>query len=132
MNCSVEFSAPYANGFGLEIHNTQGTTWNGTVVVDGTTGEKVHIGSYTLPAGTKGIAKSQGVEYFPWNPGTYTCGSLPYTSVVFGVPTTSTNGAGSLSSANHYGDCVGKVPYESHRMAQRIPMQISWRNSAHL
>jgi hypothetical protein len=68
VSCSVEFSAPYANGFGLEIHNTQGTTWNGTVV-DATTGEKVHIGSYTLPAGTKGITKSQVgfVEYYPWN-----------------------------------------------------------------
>lgn len=127
MSCSVEFSAPYANGFGLEIHNTQGTTWNGTVV-DATTGEKVHIGSYTLPAGTKGIAKSQVgfVEYFPWNSGMYTCGSLPYTSVVFGVPTTSMNGAGSLSSANHYGDCVGKVPYESHKTAQWVEISVGF------
>ena len=132
MSCSVEFSGPYADAYQLEIRNTKDTTWTGTLV-DTTTGRRIHIGSYTLPAGTQGIAKSQSgfVEYYPWNSGSHSgvCSTLPYTSVVFGVPTTSTQGAaGSLSDAYEYGDCVGKVGYESHRAAaQGVEVSVGFK-----
>jgi len=120
VTCSVEFSAPYSNSFKLVIRNIEGTTWTGTVVDPA--GERVHIGTYTLPGGTQGIAKNQAgfIEYSPWNSGSHTCGSLPYTSVVFGAPTASTKGIGALSSASEDGDCVGKVAYKSHRMARGL------------
>jgi hypothetical protein len=59
----------------------------------------------------------------------HTCALLPHTSVVFGVPTTSTNGAtGSLSNAYEYGDCVGKVGYESHRtVAQGVEVSVGFK-----
>ena len=114
MSCAVEFSAPYSDWYQLEIRNTQGMTWTGTAV-HAITGTTVHIGSYTLPAGTKGISAGQYgfVEYYL----TYTCPSLPYTSVVFGVPTTSIfgGGLGSLANAFEYGNCVGNAGFESHR-----------------
>ena len=60
------------------------------------------------------------VEYYPWNSGPHACSSLPYTSVIFGVPTTTTSGAiGSLEDAYEYGDCVGKVSFETHRTSDQ-------------
>jgi len=114
----VEFSAAYADGFQIEVINTEGNRWSGAVV-DTTTGTKVHIGSWTLPAGTKGIKGGQVgfIEYFPWNDGqSHACSTLPYTSMVFGVPTTSTTGAiGSLGNAYEYGNCVGQVEFKTNR-----------------
>lgn len=54
----MEFSAPYANGFGLEIRNTQGTTWNGTVV-DATTGERVISGRIRRRLARWGLRKAR-------------------------------------------------------------------------
>jgi hypothetical protein len=118
VSCAVEFSAPYAGTFNLEVVNTEGTKWRGAAV-DAVTGKRVHIGSYTLPAGTKGIKGAQDgfIEYYPWNDGqNHPCNSLPYTSVVFGVPMTTTIGAiGSIKNAFEYGDCVGQVGFKTHR-----------------
>jgi hypothetical protein len=128
VSCSVEFSGPYENAYQLEIRNTEGTTWNGTLV-DATTGGRVHVGSYTLPAGTHGIEGTQQgfVEYVPWNAGSHTCASLPYTSVVFGVPTSTTGGIGSLGDAHHSEDCVGKDAYESSRIAAGIEISVGFK-----
>ena len=127
VSCSVEFSGPYENAYQLEIRNTKDTTWNGTVV-DATTGRRVHVGSYTLPAGTQGIKGSQVgfVEYYPWNTGSHTCASLPYTSMVFGVPTSTTGAIGSLGNAYEYGDCVGKVAYKSSRIAAGVEVSVGF------
>jgi hypothetical protein len=63
------------------------------------------------------------VEYYPWNVGSHACSEMPFTDVVFGLPTsTSTkkgeagsNGMlmGTLSNAYEYGDCVGKVDFRT-------------------
>jgi hypothetical protein len=97
-------------------------------VVDAT-GRRVHVGSYTLPAGTQGIKGSQlgFVEYYPWNAGSHTCASLPYTSMVFGVPTSTTGGIGSLGNAYEYGDCVGKVAYKSSRIAAGVEVSVGFK-----
>ncbi|KAG0320527.1 hypothetical protein BGZ99_004441 [Dissophora globulifera] len=126
VSCGVEFSAPYSNGYNLEIVNTGGTTWTGTAV-DSTTGDRVHIGTYTLPAGTQGIKGSQVgfVEYYPWNSGTHTCSSLPYAYVTFGYPV-SPSGIGSLGDAYEYGDCVGNVAFKNSRSAGGIDVQVGF------
>lgn len=122
MSCSVEFSAPYADAYQIVVINTQGSTWSGTAV-DTTTGKRVNIGSWTLPTGTGGIKGSQVgfVEYYPWNDGgNHPCPTLPYTSMVFGVPTTTTSGAiGSLGDAYEYGDCVGEVAFKTDRTSDQ-------------
>ena len=118
----MEFSALYKDGYQIEVINTKGTTWSGAVI-NTTTGKRTHIGSWTLPAGTQGIKGSQVgfVEYYLWNDGkNHPCSTLPYTKIVFGVPTTSTSGAiGSLGDAYEYGNCVGKVAFKSKRTSDK-------------
>ena len=60
-------------------------------------------------------------EYYPWNDGkNHPRSTLPYTSVVYGVPKTSTSGAvGSLGNAYAYGDCVGKVAFKTRRTSDK-------------
>ena len=121
VSCAVEFSASYANGYRIEVVNIYGNTWTGTVV-DTTTGMRVHIGAWTLPAGTDGIRSSQVgfIEYYLWNGQHHACSSLPYTSMVFGVPLTTTSGAiGSLGDAYECGDCVGQVDFRTHRTSDQ-------------
>ncbi|KAF9505871.1 hypothetical protein BS47DRAFT_490599 [Hydnum rufescens UP504] len=131
VSCGVYFFAPYADYFVLEIRNTQGTTWNGTVVDTHTT-RRFHIGSYTLPAGTEGITKSQGgfIENFvpPFD-----CPSLHRTSVTFGIPVTSNPGsARSLSDAYQYGDCTGKMGFESHRTLEGVEVTVGFKTAESL
>jgi hypothetical protein len=129
VSCAVEFSAPYADTYQLVVLNTKGTTWNGTAV-DTTTGKSVHIGSWTLPSGTGGIKGSQVgfIEYYLWNDGkNHPCPSLPFTSMAFGVPITTTSGAiGSLTNAYEYGDCVGKVAFKSQKTTQGVQVQVGF------
>ncbi|KAF2716637.1 hypothetical protein K431DRAFT_316378 [Polychaeton citri CBS 116435] len=115
VSCAVEAKLSYADTYLLQVRNSQGTTWTGTLV-NKRTGSSTHIGTYTLPSGSKGIKSSQlgFVEYYPWNSGTHQCNDLPFGSVTFGKPTTSTPDAvGSLGNAYEYGDCVGKVDFET-------------------
>ena len=119
VSCAVEFSASYADAYQLVVQNTGGTTWSGTAV-DTTTGNRVHIGSWTLPGGTQGIKGSQVgfIEYYLWNDGqNHPCSTLPFTSMTFGVPTTTMSG-GSLGNAYEYGNCVGQVAFKSQRTSQ--------------
>ncbi|KAF9460025.1 hypothetical protein BDZ94DRAFT_1266931 [Collybia nuda] len=126
VSCSVDFPGRYADTWNVEISNVVGTTWRGDLF-NTVTGSRVHIGTYTLPPGTQGIAGNQlgFVEYYPWNSGTHTCNSLPYSSVTFGVPRSSV-GRGSLSDAFEYGDCVGKVGYRSSRDALGVRVQVGF------
>ncbi|CAO3568743.1 unnamed protein product [Mortierella alpina] len=120
VSCAVEFSAPYDHNYELEVRATEGTTWQGTAV-DTTTGTRVHIGTWALPAGTGGIKGSQSgfMEYYLWNDGQqHPCNTLPYTSVVFGIPR-STAGFGMLGDAFEYGDCVGKAAFKTQRTADQ-------------
>jgi len=129
VSCAVEFSSPYAHVYQIEVVNTQGTTWNGTVV-DTTTGTRVLIGSWTLPAGTRGIRGNQlgFIEYYPWNHGkTHACSTLPYTSIIFGVPTTTTSGAiGSLGNAYEYGKCVGNAAFKTRRTSKQVEVSVGF------
>lgn len=114
VSCSVDINGDYSHGFELVVKNTEGETWTGTLV-DTVTGEETHIGSYTLPSGSGGIKGSQVgfVEYYPWNSGSHSCGDLPKTSVTFGNPRTSAGSSGSVGKPYEYGDCVGKVDFET-------------------
>jgi hypothetical protein len=115
ISCAVDFDGTYAHTYNLEVRNTQGTTWNGTAV-DTATGRRIHIGSYTLPAGTGTTLQwhTGFVEYFVSTP---PCSDLPYTSVVFGVPTTDA-GVGSLRDPTEQGACAGKDNFQFKRTAE--------------
>ncbi|KAJ7660225.1 hypothetical protein DFH06DRAFT_1326356 [Mycena polygramma] len=90
VSCSVEWSGTYGRTYDMEVAamSSDSTLWVGTAV-DTVTGERIHIGSYTLPEGTGGIEGSQEgfVEWYPWNveePENH-CALLPYQQTVFGT-----------------------------------------------
>ncbi|KJZ80328.1 hypothetical protein HIM_00178 [Hirsutella minnesotensis 3608] len=115
VSCAIAVPSDYKATYNFVVENVGGTTWNGTVV-DTTTSKAVHIGSWTLPAGSKGIKTREGrawTEYFPFNQAKNRppkCASLPKTQVTFGNPTTKTPGAGKLvlTWPSEYGDCSKK------------------------
>ncbi|KAJ5212096.1 uncharacterized protein N7498_003742 [Penicillium cinerascens] len=128
VSCSVDVDTTYAHGYLLEIKNTGGTTWTGTLV-DSVTGQHHHIGSYTLPSGSQGIKDSQMgfVEYYPWNSQpSHSCSSLPKTEVKFGVPTTSSGNAGKLQNAYEYGDCKGKAGFKSEHSSSGVEVTVGF------
>ncbi|KAF9997353.1 hypothetical protein BGZ79_008948 [Entomortierella chlamydospora] len=129
VSCAVDFSAPYTDGFALEIVKTPDTvaTWTGTAV-DATTGSRVHIGTWTLPAGTQGITGNQVgfVEYYSWDDGQqHSCDTLPYTEVTFGDPI-SPGYTGIVGDAYGYGDCVGQVGFQSMRTAKGVQVKVGF------
>lgn len=112
VSCAVDFPASYDRTYHIYVKNTQGTTWTGTVI-DPTSGKQVHIGTYTLPAEAKGI--STGHLGFIEDYLGHECNELPYTNITVGVPMTTTPGAGkgSIDEPYEYGDCEGKVNFDT-------------------
>lgn len=120
VSCSVEWNGVYGIAYNLEVKNAGGQTWVGTVV-NSLTGERVHIGRWTLPAGLGGIQDNQlgFVEWYPWNGGEPPnhCATLPYQQTVFGAPYTTHSGSvGTQSLAYEYGDCVGQVAFSTEKL----------------
>ncbi|KAH0593918.1 hypothetical protein MHUMG1_08240 [Metarhizium humberi] len=116
VSCAVDFEGDYSATYNIVVENESGTKWKGTAV-NAATGKSVHIGSWTLPSGARGIESSQlgFVEYYPWNSGTHKCTDLPKTSVTMYNPTSKTAGAGkgTIGKPYEYGDCVGKVQFST-------------------
>jgi hypothetical protein len=129
VSCSVDVDSAYADTCDLLVENTSGRTWSVTLV-DTVSGTRTHIGSWTLTSGASGIKGSQVgfVEYYPWNSGTHMCDQLPYTQVRFGVPTTTTSGAGagSLGNAYEYDDCVGKVDFKTSHTSSGLEVTVGF------
>jgi hypothetical protein len=118
VSCAVDIESLYSDSDILEVKNVSVTTWRGTRV-NGGNGDETRIGEWNLPEESGGIERSQVEfeEYYPWNSGTHQCGDLPYTDVLFGVPSSETVGVGegTLGYAYEYGDCVGKVGFDMER-----------------
>ncbi|KAJ7030531.1 hypothetical protein C8F04DRAFT_1367132 [Mycena alexandri] len=120
VSCSVEWNGVYGRTYDLEVKRNGSSVWVGTAI--GTvTGARVHIGSYTLPAGVGGIQSRQAgfVEWYPWNGGEPPnhCARLPYQKTLFGHPyTTHLGSVGTQSLAYEYGDCVGQVAFKKKRL----------------
>ncbi|KAJ5970891.1 uncharacterized protein N7479_000809 [Penicillium vulpinum] len=123
VSCAVNIDGTYANTYHLNVKNSEGTTWVGTLI-DSVTGEETHIGSYTLPAITKGIEASQlgFVEYFL---GTKECGDLPKTAVTFGNPIVE-GLIGTIDVPYEYGDCVGKSAFETHPVEDGVEISVGF------
>ena len=115
VTCGVIFKGSYANTYDLDVRNTGGTTWTGTVI-DTVTRVSTHIGTWTLPSGggTTLAWHIGAVEYFK-SP-IPACDKMPYTSVVFGVPRTDA-GVGSVKDPYEVGACKGKDNFKFTRTA---------------
>ncbi|KAB8217098.1 hypothetical protein BDV33DRAFT_206760 [Aspergillus novoparasiticus] len=107
VSCAVDLPGNYSNMYHLRVQNTRDTTWNGTLI-DTVTGVETHIGSYTLPTG-----------------------SLVKTPVVFGVPTTSTEGAGpgELKNAYEVYDCAGKQDFKLQRLSDGVEVKVGFKKN---
>jgi hypothetical protein len=116
VSCAVEIVSPYEHQYQLHIKNTEGTKWVG-YLVDVVKGNSTQIGSYTLPAGSKGLQSSQMgfVELYKWNDKKeeHVCSDVPKQGVIFGAPI-SKGYSGAVSEPYEYGDCVGKSQFETH------------------
>ena len=124
VSCSFEWNGVYGRTYDLEVKNGGGQLWVGTAV-DTVTGERIHIGSYTLPAGAGGIQSSQVgfVEWYPWNSGEPPnhCALLPYQKTIFGIPrTTNIGSVATQGLAYEYGDCVGEVAFHTEQVASGV------------
>jgi len=87
--CTVDLSAPYSDAFVLEMANLiindgGSTTWT-AAFVDMTTGNRVHIGTYTLPTGVGALRDlfSGSLTYVWEEPGEHPCSELKRTQVAF-------------------------------------------------
>lgn len=121
VSCAVEIPAPYSHLYHLVIRNTNGTTWTGTLV-DAALGNETHIGTYTLPPGSKGISGSHMgfVEWFLFNVEDAEekgeCDTMPSAAVTFYPPvsnsTSSGKGVGKLGEPYPYGGCEEDGNYQ--------------------
>ncbi|KAJ7753482.1 hypothetical protein B0H16DRAFT_1834534 [Mycena metata] len=122
VSCNVEWNGVYGRTYDLEVKRNGSSVWVGTAI-DSVTRARIHIGSYTLPAGVGGIQSSQAgfVEWYPWNGGEPPnhCARLPYQKTLFGHPYTTrlgSVGTQTRSLAYEYGDCVGQVAFKTEKL----------------
>lgn len=130
VSCKLIVNATYDDTFNLEIRNTEGTTWTGTVI-SSKTGVESHIGTYTLPAESGGITGGQAgfVEYYPWNGmPSHECSEIIKTSVIFGNPTSETEGVGEGSVGEGYesGDCVGEAGFKTQKTSEGTQITVGF------
>ncbi|KAF9557413.1 hypothetical protein CPC08DRAFT_736741 [Agrocybe pediades] len=131
VSCSFEWNGVYGRQYNFEVKTSGNRLWVGTAV-DSVTGQRIHIGSFTLPIGSQGVKSSQVgfVEWYPWNGGEPPnhCAKLPYQKTIFGNPTTTH--AGSVGTQNlpyEYGDCVGQVAFQAARVAGGVVNNCGFR-----
>jgi hypothetical protein len=124
VSCSFGWNGVYNRTYNMEVRTGGNRLWVGTAV-DTVTGARIHIGSFTLPAGTQGIANSQlgFVEWYPWNSGEPAnhCAKLPYQKTIFGNPRSTHSGSiGTQSLSYEYGDCVGEVAFQTNKVTSGV------------
>ncbi|KAJ7433704.1 hypothetical protein B0H11DRAFT_2374890 [Mycena galericulata] len=131
VSCSFEWDGVYGRTYNFEVKRGAGQLWVGTAI-DTVTRERIHIGSYTVPAGAGGIANGQAgfVEWYPWNsfePQNH-CVHLPYQQTVFGNPLTSN--AGSVCTQSEFfetGDCIGEVAFHTEKVTGGVENNCGFR-----
>ncbi|KAJ6530610.1 hypothetical protein B0H19DRAFT_1214436 [Mycena capillaripes] len=136
VSCSVEWNGVCGRTYDLEVNYNGSSVWVGTAV-DTVTGERVHIGSYTVPAEAGGIRDSQEgfVEWYPWNvdvPPNH-CAHLPYQKTVFGTPRTTHEGSvGTQGLGFEYGDCVGEAGFYTQEVDGGVENECGFRGQTEL
>ncbi|KAK2593110.1 hypothetical protein QQS21_009200 [Conoideocrella luteorostrata] len=134
VSCAVDINGDYKSTYELKVQNAEGKLWSGTLI-DTATGRETHIGSWTLPANTAGMKGSWlgFVEWWPFNDRkkSPTCNLLNQTSVSFGIPRTTTSGAGSGSLGDAYEvyDCQGEQNFKSQKIANSVEVTVGFSTS---
>ncbi|KAJ7816234.1 hypothetical protein B0H14DRAFT_2602837 [Mycena olivaceomarginata] len=137
VSCAVEWNGVYGRTYDFEVkYAGRSSLWIRTVV-DTVTGQRVHIGSYTVPSGAGGIMDSQlgFVEWYPWNVETPPnhCAHPRYQHTIFGTPrTTHRRWVGSQSVSFEYGNCVGEVAFKTQGVDGELENQCGFRGQTGL
>ncbi|KAH9478465.1 hypothetical protein JR316_0008920 [Psilocybe cubensis] len=129
VSCRAEWDGVYGRTYNLQVTKVGGSGWM-AMAIDTETGESVHVGTFTLPAGNRGIRGTQAgfVEWYPWNSGSHKCESLPFQKTIFGNPTTTREGSvGEQGSAYEYGDCVGRVNFGTSMVPDGVLIKCGFR-----
>ncbi|MEY9886533.1 hypothetical protein ABIA31_000159 [Catenulispora sp. MAP5-51] len=113
VSCATEFDAVYGDVYDLTVTQTGPDTWTGTAT-DTATGASAHIGTYTLPSGSGGLAGSQ-VGFTEDYLGVPSCAQSPRIDVVFGDPTSTDAGGltGTMQADYEYNGCLGQADYQA-------------------
>ncbi|WPH01531.1 Hypothetical protein R9X50_00437700 [Acrodontium crateriforme] len=130
VSCATDFQDTYADTYNLVVENVGGTTWKGTVV-NTVSGNQYHIGQYTLPSNYGNINSTEVgfVEYYPWNgQASHQCSETPITEVTFGNPTSNSGGTGKVDKPYEYGDCIGKVQFETTQTSNGWNIKLGYPN----
>lgn len=108
ISCGLVFAGDYEATYNMVVRNTGDTTWTGTAVNE-ETGEEHHLGTYKLPAGTKGI-KGGHMGFVEDYVGVDQCSEMPKGGAVVGNPFSESakNAKGSINEPGESGTCVGK------------------------
>jgi hypothetical protein len=124
--CISSFQAKDYNRYLLDVRNTEGTTWTGTVI-ELASGHRIHIGSITLPYGTATTVKSgEAVVQYHYSQ----CDELPNQSVTFGPPSTDA-GVGSLKDPYEVGKCAGQENFRFKRTKDGgVDISVGFRSTA--
>jgi hypothetical protein len=133
ISCSFDWNGVYGRTYDLEVKHEGNQLWVGTAV-DTVTKERIHIGSYTLPAGAGGIKSSQ-VGFVEW----YTsvpqnqCSRLPYQKTTFGIPRTTHAGSiGTQGVAYGSGRCKDQVALHTQKVASGVETNCGFRGRMEL
>lgn len=109
VSCKVGVKYTKGSEYTVNVDNTSGSTWTGTVV--GPDGGKTEIGSWTVPAEWGGL-KSSGVGFVEHYGSVPSCAEVQKGDAVFGNVSSSDGGKGKTEAGEAYGDCEGTVPVD--------------------
>ena len=134
VSCAVDFEGHCGDTYDLTVHKTAEHTWSGDLV-DRETGEKVHIGTWSLPKEIGDLHSSYVgfLEYYgnPAGPTWHSCSEMAKAHVVFGPPYSTdykgTYGRMGLPHFNNDDDCKGA---ESAHHGSVVPMKLHFANGA--
>jgi hypothetical protein len=139
VSCAVDWNGTYRHMYDFEVaYNSTTKLWVGTVV-DTVTHERIHIGSYKLPAGLEGLGYTEDgfVEWYPWNnkqPSQH-CERLPYQKTIFGTPRTihvGLIGTLELATESKESHCPSKVKFHTKRVAGGVEVSCGFHGQTGL
>lgn len=85
ISCHIPFGYIVGKTYRFQVTTLGANVWQGSII-DTTTGESTHIGSWTVPSSWRNLQNSQ-VAFTEFYGNYPSCESLPSTSVLFGSPT---------------------------------------------
>lgn len=124
VSCANDFDAVVGRTYDLEVARSGADTWTGTAI-DTVTGERHHIGTYTLPAKSGKLQNSQvGFVENYWNH-SRTCEGIQRIDTTIGRPRSGGH-VGSVSSPKEYGDCLGEANYAASEQDGTVRITRGW------